>query len=112
MHRHLIANHPELEMTFMYHRRDGLWLFRVSSIDGDYVEYKYIYYKGGESRARVDVDTLVDWCENISQVGWSNGSSNSIERWKKFIGYGGEGDDYPLIRVILVDHNTEPSWEV
>lgn len=112
MHREIVANSPQLGMTFMYHRRDGLWLFRISTMDSEYIVYEYKYYKGGRRRDRVELEELVDWCKYDCQVGWSRGSSNSFDRWKMFISRGSEESDYPVRRVILVDYMTTPSWEV
>lgn len=109
MDRDIVADSPKLGMTFMYHRRDGLWLFKVSSISGDYIVYDYKYYKGGKARASVEIEELVDWCAGI---GWSGGSSNHIDRWKTFIIRGSESGDWIVHRVILVDSNRAPSWEV
>ena len=112
MHRDIVANNPKVGMKFMYHRRDGLWLFKIVSISGDYIIYDYKYYKGGKSRKTIELHELVRWCDYECRVGWAGGSSNHIDRWKVFIASGSSSSEYPVIRLILVDHLSNPTWEV
>jgi hypothetical protein len=112
MHKDIVADNPKVGMEFMYHRRDGLWMFKVASISEGYIIYEYKYYKGSKPRDRLTIEELVHWCDHECKVGWSNGSSNTLERWKMFVSTGGENSDYPVCRVILVDQMADPSWEV
>jgi len=112
MHRDIVADNPKIGMKFMYHRRDGLWFFKIVSISDEYIRYDYKYYKGGKARKSIELEELVHWCDRECRVGWASGSSNHIDRWKVFITSGSEGSDFPVIRVILVDNLSNPTWEV
>jgi hypothetical protein len=107
MHTDIVAESPKVGMEFMYHRRDGLWLFKVDSMDSDYITYKYKYYKGRKARARVDLQELLDYCDGKP---WERGSMNTYERWKKFITRGSEGQDFAVMRIEIVKHLTNPTW--
>jgi hypothetical protein len=111
MHRNLVAYSPELNMEFMYHRSDGLWLFKVIEVSDEYVTYNYKFYRGSQIRRQVTIKELLRWCND--RVEWSGGSINRRDRWERFIldGTNDSSSECSVYRIILAEA-PEPSWEV
>ena len=112
MNRTYVAEKPKVGMYILFHRRDGLWLLKVTNVDiNGYVSYHYKLYKGEGNVPSENMDTemLIDV---LYYRTWKTGGYNSPDTWAEFI----IGNDSSYSGVRRVEYSggvvRKPNWEV
>jgi hypothetical protein len=106
MHRTFVAMNPTVGLEFMYHRSDGLWLFKIDKVRDGKVYYRYVYYKGRENRRHVSLHDLVDYADGRD---WKGGTWNAVTKWRRFML---DPESATVQRIEVYNGTFEPDWEV